>query len=144
MGFLQTTTINKTYAVFFSEGPGYVFVKSIQGGNNGQTLIVRSIADGELYIRKKLREHEPESSEVAFYDLLPDYVAPKLVGCTKYEHGDALIYSYCNSGNFADFINKYAEVEKRFAPRAIFWEFIRQLLNILAYTHSGWSPDGKI
>ncbi|KAL2074593.1 hypothetical protein VTL71DRAFT_8371 [Oculimacula yallundae] len=136
--------INKASAVFFNEGPGYLFVQSVQAGNNGQTLIVQSIEDGKLYIRKKLPANEPESNETTFYNLLPEEIAPKLVGITKYSHGDALIYSYCNGGSFAEFILKYEEVRKIFAPRAIFWEFTRQLLNILAYSHSGWSPDGKI
>lgn len=40
-------------AIFFPEGPGYLYVEFLGRGVGGVVVKVRSLADGKLYVRKK-------------------------------------------------------------------------------------------
>lgn len=40
------------YAYYYPEGPGYLFISYLGEGHQGCACLVRSIADGQLYVRK--------------------------------------------------------------------------------------------
>lgn len=45
-------------AVYFREGSGYLFVKTLGEGVDGSAILVRSVADGKLYVRKEEFNYE--------------------------------------------------------------------------------------
>lgn len=45
-------------AVYFREGSGYLYVKTLGNGVDGSAVLVRSVADGKLYVRKEEFSYE--------------------------------------------------------------------------------------
>jgi hypothetical protein len=61
-------------AVFFDEGPCYLWIRGLGNGSMSDVQLVRSLGDGQLYIRKRLRKYRPlmvdgEPGEVRFSNL---------------------------------------------------------------------------
>lgn len=58
----------KNLAFFFDEGEGYLFVRWLGHPSQGQVMVVRSVADGQLYVRKvgwaQALEDDTPSTEV--------------------------------------------------------------------------------
>lgn len=134
-----------SHALLFPGGdpPGYLLVKTIHEGTQGQVLIVRSIADGNLYIRKKfiISIITSTSEETTFYHYLPTSMAPTLVPHTEYEkRGDAIVKSFCNGGSLATFITACKKKDKVIAE-ALFGDLVRQICELLALTNSCWTPE---
>lgn len=57
-------------AVYFPEGPGYLFVKKLGGGLQADVSIVRALNDDSLYVRKR---YNPKSTQekIAYIDSMP-------------------------------------------------------------------------
>lgn len=133
----------RPHAILFDadeNGPGSVLIRSINHGSQGQTSSVRSLADGHVYIRKVLvkRVDQPKTEELMFCGRIPAHMAPRVVQSFDADTvTPTLVYSFCNGGDLRDFIQKCRRAEKR-VPMAVFWHVQKQLLEILAFIHSGW------
>ena len=149
------------FAHFFNEGAGYLFVDNLGSGTQGQTMLVLSVADNKIYVRKRmfpglLRASELPT-EVSLY--IPYPFIPTLIDWTDsglaihtIRHGmhvneSTSIWQYCNGGDLADFIDKYdgnavrhlAALEE-FIPEALIWRFFDQLLGTLTFIQHRHPP----
>jgi hypothetical protein len=57
-------------AVYFPEGPGYLFVKTLGGGMQTDVCIVRSLDDDSLYVRKRYNLKN-KSEKIVYIDGMP-------------------------------------------------------------------------
>ncbi|TVY62775.1 hypothetical protein LSUE1_G009203 [Lachnellula suecica] len=104
------------------ESDGYLLVRVINHGTQGQTSIVRSLNDGKIYIRKKLikRAEHPKTQELMiFCDRISVTMAPRVL-----QHFNGQTFECCGDGVAI--------------PEALFWHLEKELLRILAFIHSGW------
>jgi serine/threonine protein kinase len=136
---------NTPHAILFDsdEGPdsGTILIRPISQGSQGKTYIVRNLSDGQPYIRKKM---DTRTEEATFMHLIPASMAPPLV---SHYHSNTpfptLIYAFCNGGDLSSLIQKYTANEN-VIPEAVFWHFVKQMIEILAYIHSGWTYPSSI
>jgi len=143
MALVGTTA--KRQAILFPEGDenseGYVLSAPLSQGQQGHTFLVRSLSTGAPYVRKKFFS-KWETDEAKIYPFLPSHIAPTLIHHTKYEYkGDALIYELCDGGDLFQFFTKII-LKNNIIPEVLVWELARQLTELLAYIHNGWS-NGK-
>ncbi|CZR62172.1 uncharacterized protein PAC_12069 [Phialocephala subalpina] len=139
--------MNKPHACLFDGvedvEAGYVLITVIKHGTQGQACIVRSLTDGNVYVRKRLvkRSEHLATEELSFSDLIPASMTPEIVqhfdGETK---APTLIYAFCNGGDLSAFIKKCCKNDK-VIPEAVFWHIEKQLIEIIACIHSGWQND---
>ncbi|KUJ10163.1 uncharacterized protein LY89DRAFT_740554 [Mollisia scopiformis] len=137
---------SKTQVVHFDhrhDHPGYILIRTIDKGFQSQTTLVRSLQDGNVYIRKHLNANENSGAELLVRNL-PTDVAPRLIDYTntldRNQNDDVFIYEYCNGGDLADLHTKYLNhhTKIRFLPGALLWDIARQCAEKIAYIHSGW------
>jgi hypothetical protein len=57
-------------AVYFPEGPGFLFIKTLGGGMLADVCIVRSLDDNSLYVRKRYNLKN-KSEKVVYIDGMP-------------------------------------------------------------------------
>lgn len=128
----------------FAESEGYILIRVINHGTQGQTSIVRSVSNGEFYIRKQLikRADQPKTEELNFCHRIPYHMAPQVIESFNSQYvAPTIIYAFCNGGDSGEFLQKYqfkccgAGVA---IPEALFWHLEKELLRTLAFIHSGW------
>lgn len=120
-----TANTPKPHAILFgsNEGSGSVLIRPINYGTQGETYIVRSLDDGEVYIRKKYIKlaDQRKSEELSFCNLLPPSMAPQVVQHFRDSSPNPIfVYRFCNGGDLTAFFNKCCENEKAI-PEALFW-----------------------
>ena len=140
------------YALLFQDapGPGYVLVRQLTGGNNGFVFLVRSLLDGELYVRKQLTTSANETvAEVSVLQHIPITCSiPRLISshrCRRYNDENwptadihSLYFQFCNGGNLAMFLENFWQ-ESRPIPELFIWHFIARMVEILAALQLGWT-----
>jgi serine/threonine protein kinase len=144
----QDLKMEKKLAFFFDEGDGYLFVKWIGNPTQGQTMLVRSVADDKLYVRKV---SFPESAkkyvgpcldwtEVGLYRPHPQI--PKLIDWkTTINRLDATttmtstISTYCNGGDLEHFL-----LINDILPTAMIWHILERSLTVLHCLHYRCQP----
>jgi serine/threonine protein kinase len=131
--------MEKKLAFFFDEGEGYLFVKWIGTSSQGQVMLVRSVADGELYIRKVsfptvIRDDNP-IAEVLY--CRPHAQIPTLVAWKEHAvHNMSLptrltstIHSYSNGGDLGRFVRRNE------LTTALVWHMFERLLTVVCFLH---------
>lgn len=145
----SATTMPETptrFAIRFNEGSGYLFVKWLGNPSQGQVMLVRSVADGFLYVRKiefpSLSYENPHSLEVRMHRNHPqiprlyhwqDHVAHSLtVGeTTSLPKATATIWQFCNGGDLSLFQSRL----RTKLPPALVWHLLERLLSVLHLLH---------
>ena len=142
------------FAFLFEGREGYLFVNNIGHPTNGEVQLVRSVADGRLYVRKKTYPTPMDANstvttcnEVKLYRPHPNI--PKLIDWADevYRESDfdrrqrstTSFWEYCNGGDLATLLAKACETETAL-PEAFFWKLLLELLTILDFLHFGCQP----
>ena len=140
------------YALIFHDapGPGYVLMSQLTGGNNGFVFLVRSLLDGELYVRKQLTTSANKTvAEVTVLHHIPITCSmPRLISshrCRRYNDENmptadihSLFFQFCNGGNLAMFLENFWQ-ESRPIPEVFIWHFVAKMVEILAGLQLGWT-----
>lgn len=135
-----------THALLFEEGDGYLLVRALQHGQKARSYVVRSLADGQLYVRKKLEAdmvHMFPHNDIKFANHLPANDAPPMVHHTEYHHvADALIFKYCNGGDLRQLIDLHV-ARGETVPEDFVWHFLSRWCAIFTTLHYGLRRDGR-
>ena len=149
------------YAIFYDDGPGYLYVRDMARGTEGQTMLVHSVADGKLYVRKIGRlqdveqdlsspirpttgtpgQHQLEPREVSHYRPYPNI--PGLIDFKTLVHNPPHTYNknvkqyvtywqFCNGGDLEHYIAQYSGLKERI-PEIIIWRFLWQIFKTCQY-----------
>ena len=133
----------KNLAFFFDEGQGYLFVKYAGKSSEGQVMLVRSVADGQLYIRKvSWPNHDSgnpdqKADEVNLsrtHSSIPRVIESNYFGGMTNDHKckyTSLISQYCNGGD----LRTFAFNIDRVLPPAFLWHLFERLLTVLHHLH---------
>jgi hypothetical protein len=98
------------YAVFFNDGPGYLFVAHLGEGTFGQAMLVRSCAFPHNFcVRKRVLSKPNESANTDFHDEVRNYRQfkhiPLLIDWTSYdERSFTITTQFCNGGTLESLI----------------------------------------
>ena len=158
------------HAIFYDDGPqaGYLHVRDIGSGAEGQTTLVQSVADGMLYVRKisRLRDidsdasstfgaateapgqHQLEPRDVSHYRPYPNI--PGLIDFTTLVHNPphtvcrnvkqfVTYWQFCNGGDLEHYIEQHSRLNERI-PEIIIWRFLWQIFKTCEYLHHCQPP----
>lgn len=130
----------QSYVVHFPEGSGYILIKTLSHGLQGEIYLVRSLTDGKVYVRKHSSFDSFDLIRTPFKHLLPAFVTPTLVeAISQGRDGDVHYYSFCNGGDLGQFIAQCRRNDINIS-KAWYRSYISQMISILAFIHSGWTP----
>lgn len=148
----DTVTPKYKYGIFFPEHTGYLYVRKLTPGNEGDVTLVHSIADGMQCVRKKTHPQDregPESkiAEVEFYRPHPSI--PSLIWSQDHkvlniDHEDydtlkstVMISKYCNGGTLNTFAWYFlCNRNGPRVPEVLLWRMLDQRLQTLLYLHN--------
>lgn len=134
-------------------------MQKFTGGQNGVTLLVKSLVDGKLYVRKQFKEDSSLiPAEVSVYDHIPQAIAvPQLIfgyRCGKYRQLSGtssrssydiwtLYFNYCNGGNLGMLLDRLRDGRSSISEVFI-WHFLAELSRTVAGFHLpiAENPDG--
>lgn len=113
-------------------------------------MVVRSVADGKLYIRKlghpRVHSTKQMCSEVRMYR--PHHQVPALIDWKDYSGPEissavplatqttATIWQFCNGGD----LEHYLRHHEGLLPTAFIWHFLERMLNVLHFLHFQCNP----
>lgn len=149
------------YAIFYDEGPGYLHVKEIGAGGQARAILVHSLADGKLYVRKiaHFRDTRPDTSAPCWtehetpgqHQLEPREVSqyrpyqsiPRLIDFKTLVHNPPVsrnpnveqfvtYWQYCNGGNLEKYIMRHSDLKERI-PEIIIWRFLWQMFKTFEF-----------
>ena len=127
------------YGFYFADGAGHLFVERLGKGNQGETQLVWSTGDQNLYVRKQ-PTGEVSACEICMirqHRLIPQLTAH--AEHTAARQGSickpvATYWTFCNGGDL-DFATRTMRSAGVQIPEAFIWRCFRQLLVILSYLH---------
>jgi serine/threonine protein kinase len=157
----ESTEPDLKYAIFYDEGPGYLHVKDLGEGTQGRAILVHSVADGRLYVRKisslkdvqadasrnfyaaskNLGQHHLEPRELSQYRPYPNI--PGLIDFITLVHNPPLTknriveqsvryWQFCNGGDLDRYISQYVSL-KESIPAIVIWRFLWQLFKTFEF-----------
>jgi serine/threonine protein kinase len=145
-GAADSVSAETAFAIFFNEGPGYLFVTNLGRGNFGDAMLVRSCAHPyDLYVRKRVTWQENYSSNKDFHDEVRNqrrfrYI-PELIDWTSYgQRSYAMTMQYCNGGTLKDLIYGSRGGGPQPIAEIFIWKMFMQLLETLDFLHSQSKP----
>ena len=138
-------------AIVFHEGhdADHVLMSQLTGGHNGLVYLVKSLLDGNFYVRKQVRTSlNREPAEVSVLPHIPATSStPRLISsrsCMRFnEFGRPVAklhthyFQFCNGGSLAMLMDK-SWYEQRPIPELFIWHFLARMVENLAGTHLGW------
>jgi serine/threonine protein kinase len=134
-------------AIYFPEGAGYLLVKVLQTKLDsydieGDVILVRSLDDNKLYIRKIVELSEKSLSgipnEIEFN--LSFRLIPRVKDITKYIHSSGEYYwaictEHSNGGDVRGLFQLYATEKGVQIPEGLIWKFIADMIKIIRFLH---------
>ncbi|KAL9107253.1 MAG: hypothetical protein Q9227_007794 [Pyrenula ochraceoflavens] len=146
-------------AIYFKEGPGYLFVKSLGIGGSAQTTLVRTVGDGlnthspSLLARKRTDRpdysnlgipipyfmHHCPVKEVLFpsdpHPSIPAILSSGLYPNTSREEGYYTYQQFCNGGTLESLIHNH-HAARRPVPEAFIWKYLLTIPMLLRWLHN--------
>lgn len=138
---LNMTSADSAYAIYFNEGPGYLFVSNLGHGTCGKAMLVRSCAfPHNLYVRKRVLDQERRIDGDAHHDEVSHYrqfkQIPKLIDWTSYGRKSySITTEFCNGGSLRDLLFRTLLNDSRPIAEVFVWRVFIQLLETLEYLH---------
>lgn len=77
------------YAYYYPEGPGYLFISYLGEGHQGCACLVRSVADGQLYVRKSSSLWQRGAADLN-REISNSLIHPNIPRCVDWPSADAL------------------------------------------------------
>ncbi len=135
------TYTGSAYAVYFNEGPGYLFVANLGRGRSGEAMLVRSCTfPHNLYVRKRVltgagwNEFTGYQDELFYYPLCRN--VPQLIDWTNYGRTSySMTTQFCNGGSLHDLLFHTLFHDSTPISEIFIWKMFTQLLNILEDLH---------
>lgn len=140
------TSPDSAYAVYYDEGPGYLFVADLSAGGHSQTMLVCSCAaPHNLYVRKRIPSQPNNKPNQEHHDEVSNYrqfkYIPKLIDWTSYSwYSFAMTMELCNGGSLLDFLGCLKENGHRHVPEVFIWKIFLQVLETLEFLHCRNNP----
>jgi len=135
------------FAIVFEDppGPGYILIRPLSHGSEGEVYLVYSMDSGEEYVLKDTRSRQLQSIEVrlALNDIFPpnSNIVLSVMPCVS--RPMCLLYQYCNGGTLGMFLKEkvglYSDGKH---SEAFMWYIIKEICKILAFTLNG-IKDGQ-
>jgi serine/threonine protein kinase len=135
------TIHHSAYAIFFNEGPGYLFVANLGRGLCGKVMLVRSCAyPHNLYVRKRVLNLESRSDCELYHNEIYHYplfkFVPELLDWTDYGFMSySMTTKFCNGGSLGDLLFNTLSNDRRPIPEIFVWKIFTQVLETLEYLH---------
>ncbi len=133
-------------AIYFPEGAGYLLVKVLQtrlddGNIESDVMLVKSIDDNKLYIRKIVElTEESETGIPNEFQFNPTfYLVPRVKDITKYVHGQdgeyywAICTEFCNGGDLRGLYRFYNSEFGPKTPEILIWKFTADMCDTLSF-----------
>lgn len=142
---LNMARAGSTYAIYFDEGPGYLFAGDLGRGCRGKAMLVRSCAHDKLYVRKRVLNQQNENTCDLHHDEVSNHrrfrYIPQLVDWTSYGWKSySMTEQFCNGGTLWDLLY---DPDTRFrlpVAEVFIWRVLTQLLETLEYIHHHRHP----
>ena len=157
----ESTEPDLKYAIFYDEGPGYLHVKDLGEGTQGRAILVHSMANGRLYVRKisSLKDvqadasstfyaaskipgqHQLEPRDLSQYRPYPNI--PGLIDFITLVHNPPLTknrnveqsvtyWQFCNGGDLDRYISQHVSLKERI-PEIVIWRFLWQMFKTFEF-----------
>ena len=133
-------------AVLYPEGPGFLFVAELAKTGSSKVVLVKSLADGIVYVRKEsmpksfTTEHTIQSKEVRVVKQIQHLGSiPRLIGWTEYQDEgiskvvNVSYWELCNGGTLAGLMRRMRD-SRRPVPEKCLWSILGQMLRITLNT----------
>lgn len=147
------------FTYYYPDTHPTAFVSFLGAGHQGAAILVRSMINGKLYVRKRSRTAHKDGSSGAneTTNAIPHPNIPRLVAQTPLWSSDcgtssanssitADLWAHCNGGNLRTLTTKYVTRNER-VPELLIWQLMHQLLPTILYlheqdiAHSDLTPD---
>jgi serine/threonine protein kinase len=124
-------------------------MKELTGGHNGFVYLVKSLLDGNFYVRKQLTTTPNRTpSEVSVIQHIPAPCSiPRLISshrCRRYDDDNrpvadihVLYFQFCNGGNLAMLLENLVQNQQP-VPEVFIWHFLARIAELVAGLHLGW------
>jgi hypothetical protein len=138
------------YAIYFPDNHPSLFVSFLGSGHQGAAMLVRSVLNGKLYVRKRQDADESCPSHEANNDFkraLCHPNIPKLLSSTSLRGaidraGTADLYSFCNGRDLGHLISTVPEPPG--VPPLLIFHLIHTLLSTAIHIHANNIAHGDI
>lgn len=141
------STVGLQKVVFFPEGPGYIFISKLDLTGLSKLMIVRSVEDNKLYVRKEshpyIRDAEQiiQSADVrAVKEIQHINAIPRLLGWIEYEDEvrsnnviTASIWELCDAGSLLGIRDDIQQTMQPATEKVLF-SLWRQMLRVMLDT----------
>lgn len=136
-------------AIVFEDPPGlgYILIKPLLHGSEGEVYLVRSLLDGSQFVLKDARRLGGQfpglpmmstSERLSFNNRFPynSNMVPTATPCAS--RPLCLLYQYCNGGSLREFLkDKLGLWSNAKRTEAFMWHIIKEICKILAFTING-------
>lgn len=135
------TSASSAYAIYFNEGPGYLFVAHLGRGFSGKAMLVRSCAHPhKLYVRKRVQGKSLQNEYGTRYDEIfrypPFKYVPELIDWTDYGQATySMTMQFCNGGSLQDLLSNPVFNESHPVAEIFMWRILTELLQTLEFIH---------
>ncbi|KAF7514317.1 hypothetical protein GJ744_000087 [Endocarpon pusillum] len=132
---------SSAYAVYFNEGPGYLFVANLGKGRSGKAMLVRSCTSPHtLYVRKRVLTGGRWNDVTGYHDELFYYplsrYVPELIDWTNYGRTSySMTTQFCNGGSLHDLLFHTLVRDSTPIAEIFIWKMFTQLLEVLEGLH---------
>lgn len=132
---------SSAYAVYFNEGPGYLFVANLGKGRSGKAMLVRSCTSPHtLYVRKRVLIGGRWNDFTGYHDELFYYplsrYVPELIDWTNYGRTSySMTTQFCNGGSLHDLLFHTLFGDSTPIAELFIWKMFTQLLEVLEGLH---------
>lgn len=128
------------YAVQFRDNKNFdsLLVKPFLNGTEGTVNVVKSCADGKLYVRKSIRKSDQARKEIAYQMMLgstgrfPQVFSRTVRGA---DDPQSMVMAYCNGGTLVDINRK--TFNGTALPEVAVWHILAEVLKALALMRTG-------
>jgi len=146
-GSIQSSPAGPQKVVLFPEGPGYIFISRLDLTGLSKLMVVRSLEDGRLYVRKESHPYLRDPSQIiqsaevrAVKQIQHINAIPRLTGWTEY-HDEvrsnnvitATLWELCDVGTFLDLQAYIGRTTEPVSAKLLF-SLVRQMLRAMLDT----------
>ena len=146
--------MSDNYVIHFDEEgtEGYLFVRSLGRGLDGEAILLRSVATSKLSVRKMALLTDPEDGSATLEPWLPSSevqlmrglkstgIVPQLLGVEGSDiYPISMTMEYCNGGTVFDYYTKTLRNQSRQEREGFLWILLAECMRIFTYLQTGYT-----